>query len=127
MVGQLKSYASFESPGSSRRHELTTALNGYTSSEFLDNYKAKSKSCNQFLGDGGGETNNNKYHEKISSILNHHNAAEDSGSDSAEMTRKQINAKLLKDRRSFYDNYLNDNESNNLWLSCSIEDCIVDL
>jgi len=70
---------------SSRRLHLTTALNGYSSTEFINSYRPSSRP---------------NYHEKISTILNSEPA-----SRSTSPTWKEINAKILRDRRSFYDNY----------------------
>ena len=75
-------YSNEESP---KRHELTTKLNGYNV-EFLDDYKHRPAFSSSI-----------SYHEKIANILNSERGDE--------VSRRQINAKLVKDRRSFYDNY----------------------
>lgn len=92
-IGNYKCYEySKESP--SKRHELTTALNGY-SDKFLEGYKSKGKGKSQLFA---------SYHDKISDILKH---GENSSDKSGNMTRNHsLNAKLLNDRRSFYDNYI---------------------
>ena len=76
-------YSNEESP---KRHELTTKLNGYNV-EFLDDYKHRPFSS----------SSSSSYHEKIANILNSERGDE--------VSRRQMNAKLIKDRRSFYDNY----------------------
>jgi hypothetical protein len=76
---------SIESP-KTKRHELTAKLNGYNV-EFLDDYKNK-------------PAFSSSYHEKIKNILT--NKTDPTNSS---VSRKQLNAKLYKDRRSFYDNY----------------------
>jgi len=75
------------SPISTSRLNLTTALNGYSSTEFINNYIPNNRS---------------NYHEKISTILNSDITKPDTP------TWKEINAKILKDRQSFYDNYNED-------------------
>lgn len=99
MVGNVRNFSASTANMSKQRHTLTTALNGY-SCELLDSYKPKNSVT-------GASTKSLSYHDKISTILNNR---DDTDNENSGLTRKEINAKLFKDRRSFYDNYEDDSE-----------------
>ena len=95
MVSTIGNYKSFDfssesiNNNSSKRHELTTTLNGY-SEKFLEGYKSK--------GVPNKSSIFSSYHDKISNILKH--------GENSEAKNPPRSTKLLNDRRSFYDNYI---------------------